>query len=316
MYEYNKVKGGLFGLLIGDALGVPYEFYEKEYIPSKNLIEFEPPSGFKKTYEDVKSGTWSDDGAQALCLFESLIKNNRLDMNDFSNELIQWYDYGKWAVDNYVFDVGMQTENALILCKKGISPLKSGFVNPEGKGNGSLMRVLPLVLWHKGSDYELVLDAHKQSLVTHGHICNQVCCAFYCVTGREILKGRDFNEAYRNAVIKMRNLYKDMKIYETEFESVIKPDEEMSGKGTGYVVDCLKSSFMILKSAKSYEDAVKSAIALGNDTDTTSAVVGGLAGILFVFDNIPKRWINKLRDKEKVIDLLDKCVKSDRKWYE
>lgn len=316
MYEYNKVKGGLFGLLIGDALGVPYEFYEKEYIPSKNLIEFEPPSGFKKTYEDVKSGTWSDDGAQALCLFESLIKNNRLDMNDFSNELIQWYDYGKWAVDNYVFDVGMQTENALILCKKGISPLKSGFVNPEGKGNGSLMRVLPLVLWHKGSDYELVLDAHKQSLVTHGHICNQVCCAFYCVTGREILKGRDFNEAYRNAVIKMRNLYKDMKIYETEFESVIKPDEEMSGKGTGYVVDCLKSSFIILKSAKSYEDAVKSAIALGNDTDTTSAVVGGLAGILFVFDNIPKRWINKLRDKEKVIDLLDKCVKSDRKWYE
>uniref|UniRef100_UPI0025DCE1D6 ADP-ribosylglycohydrolase family protein n=1 Tax=uncultured Clostridium sp. TaxID=59620 RepID=UPI0025DCE1D6 len=237
MYEYDKVKGGLFGLLIGDALGVPYEFYEKEYIPSKNLIEFEPPSGFKKTYEDVKSGTWSDDGAQALCLFESLIKNNRLDMNDFSNELIQWYDHGKWAVDNYVFDVGMQTENALILCKKGISPLKSGFVNPEGKGNGSLMRVLPLVLWHKGSDYELVLDAHKQSLVTHGHICNQVCCAFYCVTGREILKGRDFNKAYRNAVIKMRNLYKDMKIYETEFESVIKPDEEMSGKGTGYVVD-------------------------------------------------------------------------------
>uniref|UniRef100_UPI0025F39AA3 ADP-ribosylglycohydrolase family protein n=1 Tax=uncultured Clostridium sp. TaxID=59620 RepID=UPI0025F39AA3 len=81
------------------------------------------------------------------------------------------------------------------------------------------------------------------------------------------------------------------------------------------VVDCLKSSFMILKSAKSYEDAVKSAIALGNDTDTTSAVVGGLAGILFGFDNIPKRWINKLRDKEKVIELLDKCVKSDRKWY-
>lgn len=56
--------------------------------------------------------------------------------------------------------------------KDGISPYKSGMVRPDGKGNGALMRVLPLALWYKGTDKDLVEDAHTQSLVTHGNPCS------------------------------------------------------------------------------------------------------------------------------------------------
>ena len=71
--KQDRIAGGFYGLLIGDALGVPYEFYEAEKLPPYEEIEMLPPAGFRKTYPKVDAGTWSDDGAQALCLLESLL---------------------------------------------------------------------------------------------------------------------------------------------------------------------------------------------------------------------------------------------------
>ena len=62
----DRVAGGLTGLLVGDALGVPYEFHLPDALPPQELIEFQPPAGFRRTHRSVPPGTWSDDGAQAL----------------------------------------------------------------------------------------------------------------------------------------------------------------------------------------------------------------------------------------------------------
>lgn len=301
--DKNKFKGGIFGLLAGDALGVPYEFYKSKEIPSIDEIEYEPPKGFKKSY-DVPSGTWSDDGAQALCLLESLITKKMFDIYNFAERLRKWIDEGLWAVDNIVFDIGSQTRSALLSYERGESPLKSGFINPNGKGNGALMRVLPLALWHKGTDKELVKDAHMQCLVTHGHICNQVCCAFYCLIARELLYNNNFETAYKNALTKIKTIYSNMPEYKQELELNIRPNDTIEGKGTGYVIDCLKSALMVIDQSNSYEEVVKKAISLGNDTDTTAAVAGGLAGIIYGYENIPTRWIDGLRNKETVEILL------------
>lgn len=301
--DKNKFKGGIFGLLVGDALGVPYEFYKSKEIPSIDEIEYEPPKGFKKSY-DVPSGTWSDDGAQALCLLESLITKKMFDIYNFAERLRKWIDEGLWAVDNIVFDIGSQTRSALLSYERGESPLKSGFINPNGKGNGALMRVLPLALWHKGTDKELVKDAHMQCLVTHGHICNQVCCAFYCLIARELLYNNNFETAYKNALTKIKTIYSNMPEYKQELELNIRPNDTIEGKGTGYVIDCLKSALMVINQSTSYEEVVKKAISLGNDTDTTAAVAGGLAGIIYGYENIPTRWIDGLRNKETVEILL------------
>ena len=303
--DKNKFKGGIFGLLIGDALGVPYEFCKPEEISNIDKIEYEPPEGFEKSY-DVPSGTWSDDGAQALCLLESLITKKLFDIYDFAERLRKWADEGLWAVDNIVFDIGSQTRSALLSYERGESPLKSGLIYPNGKGNGALMRVLPLALWHKGTDKELVKDAHKQCLITHGHICNQVCCAFYCLVVRELLYNNSFfQSAYENALAKIRTIYSDTPEYKQELELNIFSHDIIEGKGTGYVVDCLKSAFMVINQSNSYEEVVKKAISLGNDTDTTAAVAGGLAGVIYGYKNIPTRWINGLRNKEAVEILLE-----------
>lgn len=310
MIDKNKIKGGLYGLLVGDALGVPYEFHHSSQIPEYDLIEMEPPAGFLRAHSGVKPGTWSDDGAQALCLLDSLLEKGRFSLTDFSGKLLAWYDAGLWAVDNYVFDVGNQTAEALNALRGGMSPEECGNIYPEGKGNGALMRVLPLALWHSGTDEELVSDAHRQCLITHGHITNQVCCALYCLVARRLLEGMDFNAALSHSVKNIREIYADMPEYLDEFEFRIQPDEPdiWEGNGGGYVIDSLRSVFMIMREADCYEDAVKSAVSLGDDTDTTACILGGLAGIAFGYDSIPERWIAALRGKEDFAGLLNELI--------
>ena len=109
----EKIEGGLIGLLVGDALGVPYEFHPPNEIPPLSKIEFEPPGDFQRAHARVLPGTWSDDGAQALVLLASLLECGKLDLFDFAKGITDWYDNGYMAVDGLVFDVGIQTGQAI-----------------------------------------------------------------------------------------------------------------------------------------------------------------------------------------------------------
>ena len=317
MLQRERIAGGLYGLLVGDALGVPYEFYEAKELPVYEKIEMTPPAGFQKTYPKIAAGTWSDDGAQALCLMDSLLKHGKFSLKAYSDALLAWYEEGFWAVGGVVFDVGVQTADALNAYKRGIPATDCGLMNPEGKGNGALMRVLPLALWHfvqGGTDLEkrnreLVRDAHSQCQITHGHLCNQVCCALYCLAAQGLLEGKEAREAIQEGVCALRSIYREQPEYERELEWSIRPDIPWEGRGTGYVVDCLRSAFMILEQASDYEDAIKRAVLLGNDTDTTACVTGGLAGIRYGLRKIPERWLNALKEREKVEDLLAQLEK-------
>jgi ADP-ribosyl-[dinitrogen reductase] hydrolase len=303
----ERIRGGLYGLLIGDALGVPYEFHSATQIPPLSEIEINPPVGFNRTYPHIPVGTWSDDGAQALCLLDSLLTCGKLDPNHFANQIQQWLRKGKWAIDEVVFDCGIQTGEAILAYENGTPPLEAGFVRPNGKGNGSLMRVLPLALWHQGSDEELVHDAHIQSMVTHGHETNQVCCALYTLWARRLLEGSHPQDAYQDALRTLRQIYPEDSIYRTELEFTLCPDKEPITNGSGYVIDTFHCARIVIQE-DSYEKVVKKAISFGQDTDTNAAVAGGLAGIRDGLAGIPEKWMNQLRGKEMVEPLLTQLL--------
>ena len=105
-------------------------------------------------------------------------------------------------------------------------------------------------------------------------------------------------------------MYKDRPEYSNEFELSLKPEEPgfWKGSGSGYVVDSLRSAVMIMQTAETYEEAVKRSVALGDDTDTTACITGGLAGIKFGYNGIPERWKAFLRDSIKAEDLAKKLV--------
>jgi ADP-ribosyl-[dinitrogen reductase] hydrolase len=298
----ERIAGGIYGLLIGDALGVPYEFHPPEQLPPREQIEFEPPAGFHRAHAGVPPGTWSDDGAHALCLLASLLYKGALDPEDLGRRLWNWYELGYMAVDYEVFDVGIQTRSALQTFRAGTPALLSGPKGERDNGNGSLMRVLPLALWHMGPDQALVQEAMRQSLVTHGHLRSQVCCALYCLWARRILQGGA--DPWAEAVATFRQLYPEGLEARSELELHLRPDTPERGHGSGYVVDCLLSARDCVRSEPSYEGVVKAAVALGNDTDTTAAVAGGIAGIREGLQAIPERWRTALRGQELVEPML------------
>jgi ADP-ribosylglycohydrolase len=287
----DRLRGGLMGLLVGDALGVPYEFHSAWNIPSEGNIEYAPPPYFARAHRSVPPGTWSDDGAQALCLLASLLECGRLNLDDFAQRMLRWYESGYLAVDGKVFDMGITTSHALKRIQQG-HPADQGPSSVGDNGNGALMRVLPLALWHLGSDAELVRDAQLQSLPTHGHLRSQVCCALYCLWARNTLN--QTAQPWPEALATLRGLYADQPAALHELNHEVKPEDTHECHGSGYVVDCLRSAWWV-QSKGSYERIVRAAIALGNDTDTTACVAGGIAGIQYGVHGIPQRWRDKLR---------------------
>lgn len=299
---HERIHGGLVGLLVGDALGVPYEFHPPTALPPRDQIEFVPPPGFRRAHAGVPPGTWSDDGAQALALLESLLHVGRFDADDFAARLVAWYQHGALAVDNRVFDVGIQTADAIRALIGGAPAHSAGPRHEQANGNGALMRVLPLALWHTGTDEALVADAQAQSQITHGHIRSQICCAVYCLWARQVLA--DTPAPWAAAVARVRDIYGAGSAETAELALFIRPDDQPAGQGSGYVVDSLHSARLALP-AGSYEDVVKTAVALGHDTDTTACIAGGIAGLRDGIGAIPPRWRTALRGQDILAPLLD-----------
>jgi ADP-ribosyl-[dinitrogen reductase] hydrolase len=286
------VRAGMLGLLVGDACGVPYEFSDPGMLPPEAAIDMRPPESFPRSYAHVALGTWSDDGAQALCLYASMRTCGMYHPQDFAARLIKWHDRGYMAVDHYVFDIGHQTNAAIGRLKQGMPTRFSGLAGERNNGNGALMRCLPLALLHQGNDVALVYEAHAQSRLTHAHIRSQVCCALYCLWARREAQGH--TAPWEGAVATLRAIYRRDSASARELEENVRPDEPPYGQGTGYVLDTLHSARLACQQP-SYPAIIKRAIALGHDTDTTACVAGGIAGLRHGLRGIPGDWLRALR---------------------
>lgn len=301
----QRIEGGFFGLLVGDALGVPYEFHHSSALPDKALLEMDPPKApYHRAHINTPVGTWSDDGAQALCLASSLLERDCLDIDDLAIRFINWLEDGYMSVDGRAFDCGRGTREAIDRMKAGVPPSKAGGNQSFHNGNGAMMRILPLVLWHKGDVGKLIDLAKLQCMPTHRHPISLVSCAIYCVVARFMLHGAtgsasDWEAAIR-AVIKHHAGDVEM---ERAMKSILSAPCRQKPSGTGYIVDQLWTAQWAL-GLGDYEEIVKSAIALGNDTDTTACIVGGLVGMRDGVDGIPQRWRDALRGKDKLTNIL------------
>ncbi len=303
----DRLEGGLYGLLIGDALGVPYEFHAPGNLPPREEIEMSPPADWQRhrSHGGTPVGTWSDDGAQALCLLASLLHCDRFDAEDFGHRLVNWSDHGYLAVDGRVFDIGNQTSRAIERLRAGVPALAAGPSGERDNGNGSLMRVLPLALWHRGTDKELVRDAALQSQVTHGHPRAQLCCAVYVLWARGALN--EVADPWDAAVETVKSLLGSEPVFRDELARVL---AFASPAGSGYVVDALWSARIAVQ-AGPYDVAVRRAVQFGQDTDTTACIAGGIAGVRDGAGAIPQRWRDALRGRELVDPLWLELL---RRW--
>ena len=83
------------------------------------------------------------------------------------------------------------------------------------------------------------------------------------------------------------------------------PEDDIAS--SGYVMHTLEASLCwCLLTSKSYEEAVLKAVNLGEDTDTTGCVTGGLAGLWSGVERIPASWRNAVARQQEIGQVLER----------
>jgi ADP-ribosylglycohydrolase len=315
----KQVESVLLGVAVGDALGVP--------------VEFQPRGSFKimgmtgHGTHDQPPGTWSDDTSLTLCLAEAMdggITGNDL-LEKTAENFIRWFDNGEFTPHGNVFDIGISTSKAVKNLKKGMRPTESGCGDVNENGNGSLMRIAPLVFHVADKPKEKRFEIVRQvSAITHAHPISILACIIYVEYLAKLLRGGDkfvLFEATQKEIMDalMKGALRDY--FKNEITDYFMPlifpgnkwqfCDESNIESGGFVADTLKAAIWCFLTTDSYREAVLKAVNLGSDTDTTAAVAGGLAGLYYGFGEggIPQDWIDKLAGVKDILDIADKISK-------
>ena len=196
---------------------------------------------------------------------------------------------------------------------KGVPPEEAGGRGEHDNGNGSLMRIIPVGIFFANQPVEELLNAvHRASSLTHRHPRTLMACGFYCLMVRALMEGSSPDEAYKYAIDQARVNYTKMPFaeelnhFERLFSGLMGSVPETAIKSGGYVVHTLEASIWCLLNSNSFQEAVLKAVNLGEDTDTTGCVTGGLAGVYYGLKTIPKDWLNTIARKEDVGKLFER----------
>ncbi len=312
--QYNKVQDALLGVAVGDALGVPFEFCTRDQMkknPAKEMI------GFHRYL--VPAGTWSDDSSLTFCLAESLVKG--YDLADIGTNFLNWKEANYWTARGEVFDIGITTSRAITYLKRILRnkeyeelTLLKYLGDEYDNGNGSLMRILPLLFYIKGMDiteqFEIIRNV---SALTHRHIRAAMCCLIYLRLAEHLLNGKDKVESYllmQQEILafweKIDFSANESKLFIRLIENDIRdvPYDEL--KSGGYVMESIETSIWCFLQRDTYSEIVLTAINLGYDTDTTAAIAGGLAGLYYGAAGIPADWLTAIARLEDIMELGEK----------
>ncbi len=273
--ENKQLFDAIFGLAIGDALGVPFEFKRRDTFECTDMIGFGT--------HDQPVGTWSDDTSMTLATLKSLKKNSKAVLSqDIRKNFLLWMRDSEFTAGGEFFDIGNGTYAALSSGMPGTSEYSNG--------NGSLMRILPLAFVNSTDE-----EVRDVSSITHAHRISKESCVIYIHVAKHLLAGEELSR-----------IIPTLK-YKKPFHRLATIDklsrDEISS--SGYVVDTLEAVLWVLANTNSMEEALISAVNLGEDTDTVAAIAGGLAGIMYGGGGeLYEEWYDKLLGKELIMDCL------------
>ncbi len=294
----ERILGGLWGSLVGDALGVPVEFM------SRIAVQANPVTGMRGYgTHGQPAGTWSDDSSMLLCTVESLLAHE-FSPEDLAQRFVKWGHHGYWTPHGVVFDIGNATSRALWRIDAGTAPLECGGRDDNDNGNGSLMRMLPVYLRFAETEDALLMHHIEQaSAITHGHPRSIMACVLFGLVVRRLLRGESPAAAVAGAQREFPALYQkrwpgELPVFGKALHPLLAefPDRDISSGG--YVIHTLEASLWCVLTTDSFRDCVLKAVNLGDDTDTTGCVAGGLAGVCYGINAIPAEWRGALARQE------------------
>ena len=278
----SRYKGCLLGLACGDAVGTTLEFSARgSFKPIDDMVGGGP--------FNLKPGDWTDDTAMAICLAQSLLHRDSFDAKDQMTRYTNWWHWGYPSPTGECFDIGMTVQDALRRFSVTGEPM-AGSTNPMSAGNGSLMRLAPVVLRYYPDLDEVLKYARLSSQTTHGAAEAIECCAVLAEIITHALAGERRKDRMLAAT---RALPGSVLVQGIATGAYLKKDRDQV-RGTGYSVQSLEAALWCFATTDSFEAAVLAAANLGDDADTTAAIAGKVAGAFYGVDAIPGRWRRQL----------------------
>lgn len=277
-----RFAGCLVGLAVGDAVGAAVEFKARgSFAPVVDMVGGGPWS--------LEPGQWTDDTSMAMCLAESLVVCRGFDASDQMRRYVRWYRDGLWSSKGYCFDIGATTRAALLRFESDGDPY-AGSTDPNTAGNGSLMRLapVPMACW---PDAPLAIEwAADSSRTTHAAPAAVESCRVFAAMLVAALNGHARDEVLR-AAAHLGLAHDGVRAVAQGMWRSTAVDQI---RGSGYVVESLEAALWCFAQTESYAAAVLAAANLGDDADTTAAIVGQLAGAYYGVDAIPAAWRARL----------------------
>jgi ADP-ribosyl-[dinitrogen reductase] hydrolase len=253
--DRDRYRGCLLGLAVGDALGT--------------TVEFQAPGTFEPVTDmvgggvfELPAGAWTDDTSMAMCLAESLLERRGFDPIDQLTRYRAWYRTGHWSSTGRCFDIGRATRLAIRRFERTGEPYP-GDAAPDAAGNGPLMKLAPVPMAFAHRPQSAVAHAGESARTTHGSRQAFDAARYFAALLVAELGGTAAPPADLHA----------------EIAAVAAGSYRTNAvTGNGYVVASLEAALWAFHSTSSFEQGVLAAVNLGDDADTTAAIVGQLAG--------------------------------------
>jgi ADP-ribosyl-[dinitrogen reductase] hydrolase len=284
----DRYRGAMVGLAVGDALGMPLEFAPRDQRYVDDMVAGGP--------FNLEEGQWTDDASMACCLAYSLITCHGFDPKHQMDCYTYWYRYGVYSSTEKCFDIG-NTVKAALDRYLATGDHYAGSTDPGTAGNGSLMRLVPVVLFYFHDFENAIHFAEMSSRTTHQATEAIDACRYFAALLFGALKGDD------KAVL-LSERYTPIPGYWDRFPLAPKIDAIARGAyktkerkeiaSTPYVVHTLEAALWAFHRHASFRAGALEAVNLAGDSDTIGAVFGQIAGAYYAETSIPSRWISKL----------------------
>lgn len=301
--QRNRARGCLLGLAVGDALGTTLEFRTPgSFTPVEDMLGGGP--------FQLAPGQWTDDTSMALCLADSLLECGKCDPFDQMQRYLRWRDSGYRSSTGRCFDIGNTVGAALRCFERNGDPL-AGRTDPFSAGNGSLMRLAPVPIFHVADVEAGMINAKIMSQTTHGALEAVDACRYFCGLILGALAGESRETLCSPLYHPTRHAWhidelapKISAVASGSFKAKAPPDV----RGTGYVVDALEAALWAFWHANDFRDGALAAVNLGDDADTTGAIYGQIAGAFYGESGLPAAWLALLHDGKGIRGVADELL--------
>ena len=289
----DRALGAFWGLAVGDAMGAPVEFLTPGTFPKVTGYQPSPRFG-------LDPGAWTDDTIMAVCMAESIIAEGGYDSFAVMQDYVDWMVRGHNSPNGTCFDIGIQTAKALRQFRVNPAIAES----TQSAGNGTIMRLAPAVIASQDSPpdeaarlFEIsARDTHNSDLAAEATV-------LFGMILRNLMEGTSFRESLVLAAETTERHLKERGLPSQLVAETVYAFDDEAANNSGFVIPSLGTAIWAVRSTDTFEDAVLTAVNLGDDADTVAAITGQMAGALYGAGAIPEEWVADLHRRDDLVEM-------------